>query len=388
MIINLIKNNSDDGIFTEKKYYLRKRNILCGLIKIRNNDVKYNFLSPSKFTFSIILLFILYKYKSYIIQSKNNNIYHEEKFDSYLDAFNKAKSFIDNNLKGKLINYKKIDSSKNPEIAAIIPCHNCKNYILRAVRSIQNQNILNLEIIIGNDFSNDGSLPLLEQLKKEDSRIRIINNKKNMGTLYTRSIGTLSSKGKYIFPVDSDDMVLDSNVFSSISKIADKGNFDLLIFNSIVTDLEPNVNSTKIYLHSRERNHKPNLVLFQPDLGYYPLVPNLNSSGFIYNEVLIFAKCIKSSIYKSALLKLGKNRFSRYMILGEDDIANNIIFNTANIAKFIPKYVYLHIERRGSISTRIMNPDKRLLNNLYILDVMIDFSKNVVKNKIILLYFN
>jgi len=224
----------------------------------------------------------------------------------------------------------------------------------------------------------------IEQLKKEDSRIILINNKKNMGTLYTRSIGTLSSKGDYIFPIDSDDMLLNSNVFSIIYKIVNKNYFDILIFNSIITDLEPDLSNTKIYKHHREKFHKPNLVLFQPDLGFYPIEPKENGRGFQYNEILIFAKCIKSIIYKKAINKLGKNKFSRYMILGEDDIAINIIFNTAKIAKFIPFYGYLHIERRGSVTNRGMSLADRLINHLYILDVMIDFSKNYVKNKIIL----
>jgi hypothetical protein len=65
-----------------------------------------------------------------------------------------------------------------------------------------------------------------------------------METLYTRSVGSLSAKGKYIFPIDSDDMLLDKDVFSTISNIADKGNFDLVVFNTIKSKLIPNVYST------------------------------------------------------------------------------------------------------------------------------------------------
>ena len=63
----------------------------------------------------------------------------------------------------------------------------------------QYYNNLNLvEIIIANDGSKDDSLETIQQLQKEEIRIRIINNKVNMGTLYTRSIATLSAKGRYI----------------------------------------------------------------------------------------------------------------------------------------------------------------------------------------------
>ena len=327
------------------------------------------------------------KYSFLKISNANiSTIYKEEKFESFYDAFNNAKNFINNNINGKLIKNINNSSSKNPKISAIIPCHNCKNYILKAVRSIQNQNFTDLEIIIGNDFSTDETLIFLDKLKQEDSRISIINNKKNMGTLYTRSIATLSSKGDYICPIDSDDMILDFNVFSRIYEISKKGKFDCLIFDSIVTDLFPNINTTKIYKNIFEKYHKPNLVLFQPELGYYPIVPTDSKLGFRQNEVLIYAKLIKSLIYKNALNKLGKNRFSRYMILGEDDIAIIIIFNTARIIKYIPLYGYLHIDRVDSVfnTKKNKNPDKRLIYDLYILDSMIVFSKEFVKNKQIL----
>ena len=98
---------------------------------------------------------------------------------------------------------------------------------MRAIRSVQNQDFQNFEIIIVNDASNDNSSLYLDELKKEESRLRIINNEKNMGTLYTRSIGSLSAKGKYIFPMDGDDMFLDRDVFTTIIKIAEKGNLIL-----------------------------------------------------------------------------------------------------------------------------------------------------------------
>ena len=267
---------------------------------------------------------------------------YNEKFFSYQKSYNSAKGFIENVLKKKQIKKNDFKKSKKPKISAIIPCHNCKNYVDNAILSIQNQNFSDFEIIIGNDFSTDESLLFLEEFKKNEARLKIINNNKNMGTLYTRSICTLFSKGKYIFPIDSDDMLLNFNVFSLVLKIADKGNFDIIIFNSIVSDLKPDINSTKIYTHRYEKSHKPNLVLSQPKLGYYPIISS-RKNYIWHNEVLIFAKCIKSKIYKKAINKLGKSRYSRFMVLGEDNISTYIIFNTANIAKYIPYYGYLHL---------------------------------------------
>jgi len=70
----------------------------------------------------------------------NKSIYNSDKIEPYNIAFNKGKKFIEYNIKGILINKEKIFLNKKPKISAVIPCHNCEKYILRAIRSIQNQN--------------------------------------------------------------------------------------------------------------------------------------------------------------------------------------------------------------------------------------------------------
>ena len=83
------------------------------------------------------------------------------------------------------------------------------------------------------DFSKDDTLSVLEKIQKEDSRIKIIKNKKNMGILYSRSIGALQSKGEYIMTLDHDDFILDEDVFDTSYKAAKNGDFDIISFLSI-----------------------------------------------------------------------------------------------------------------------------------------------------------
>ena len=276
---------------------------------------------------------------------------------------------------------------KKPKVSVVIPCCNCSKYILRSIRSIQNQNLSNFEIIISNDASDNNTLTIIKQLQKEDNRIRIINNKIYMGTLYTRSIGTLSAKGKYIFPLDSDDMILDEDVLSVLTKIAYKGNFDIIIFNSIYTDLKPDVNTTKIGATIYESSHKPNRVMFQPDLGIYIYNAKDKIDDLDINDILLHAKFIKTKIYQKALNKLGMERYSRFIISGEDDISCNIVFNTAQSAKIIAKYGYLYINNDGSTSKRQKDEAKTTRALLFILDSLIDFSLDLPKNKKVLVHF-
>ena len=285
------------------------------------------------------------------------------------------------------MNTEKVKLFENPNISIVIPCYNCKKFILRAIRSIQNQNFSNFEIVISNDGSTEDNLVFIEQLQKEENRIRIINNKINMGLLYTRCIGTLASKGKYILPMDSDDMFLDKDVFSVLLNIISKGNFDIIIYNSIFTNLKPDVYTTKIAPSYFDNKHKPNRILFQPDLGYYHITPSNNHEQLQFNDELIHGKFFKTKIYKIAINKLGKERYSRYMISGEDDLINNIIFNTAKSAKFISKYGYLYINNEESFSKQQNDKVQNVRNYLYLLDSLIDFTLNIPRNKRILVNF-
>ena len=112
-----------------------------------------------------------------------------------------------------------------------MPVFNSQNTIISSVRSIQNQNISDIEIILINDYSKDNSLKLIKNLQINDPRIKIINNKINKGTLYSRSIGVLISKGEFIFSLDNDDMFFNYDILDNIYNQAKIGNYDIVKFN-------------------------------------------------------------------------------------------------------------------------------------------------------------
>ena len=94
---------------------------------------------------------------------------------------------------------------KLPKISVFLPIYNKDKYIKRCIESIQRQGLKNIEIVAVNDNSNDETLNILIDYSKNDSRIKIVNNDKNHGLLYSRAMGILNSSGKYIMNVDPDD---------------------------------------------------------------------------------------------------------------------------------------------------------------------------------------
>ena len=112
------------------------------------------------------------------------------------ETLNDGRIFLDKCL--NLFNNNKYKLIGVPKASVIIPLYNCQETIIPAINSIQYQNMTQFEIILINDFSSDNTSYIVEKLQKNDHRIKIINNIRNMGTLYFRCIGALASRGEYI----------------------------------------------------------------------------------------------------------------------------------------------------------------------------------------------
>ncbi len=88
-----------------------------------------------------------------------------------------------------------------------VPMYNAQNTIRRCVESICGQSYPNLEILLLNDGSKDGTLAVCRELAAADARIRLID-KPNSGASDTRNQGLALARGEYIQFADSDDYLL------------------------------------------------------------------------------------------------------------------------------------------------------------------------------------
>lgn len=93
------------------------------------------------------------------------------------------------------------------KVSIIIPVYNTAKYLCECLNSIISQTFKNIEIIVVNDHSTDNSLQIINDYKKIDSRISIINLETNSGLSVARNTGIQTANGKYIIFVDSDDWI-------------------------------------------------------------------------------------------------------------------------------------------------------------------------------------
>ena len=93
------------------------------------------------------------------------------------------------------------------KISVIIPVFNREKTIERCLKSICNQTVQDLEIIVIDDGSQDATLDIVQQISSKDNRIRVIQNKKNSGAGFSRNRGLEVTNGNYISFIDSDDFL-------------------------------------------------------------------------------------------------------------------------------------------------------------------------------------
>ena len=180
-----------------------------------------------------------------------------------------------------------IKSSDHPKVSLIIPFFNDGVYLKRCLRSIQNQIIKEIEIIIIDDSSTDRySTELLRQYSQIDNRIKVIRNKKNIGKLYSYVLGILEASGEYIMLVSPTDMLLSNlEVLYEESKINNK---DINDFSYIQGPL---YNFEQIKLEDKEENGE-NIIqmIFSYKYGESHITNKLYNAQFLKSAVKYLEK--------------------------------------------------------------------------------------------------
>lgn len=151
--------------------------------------------------------------------------------------------------------------------------------------------------------------------QKEDKRIRIVKNKKNIAPLFSRSICALLAKGKYIIPLDSDDLFINENIFNICYNEAERNNIDILEFSGFKSESRildiTNTPEIPNYLQYKEYN----LTITQPELSSF-IYRKINNKIDKLIDGYLWGKCIKSEIYRKSLGTLGESIYKQKNFYG------------------------------------------------------------------------
>lgn len=159
-------------------------------------------------------------------------------------------------------------------ISIIVPVFNVKDYLDRCVESIVNQSYENIEVILVDDGSNDGSQDICDKWEERDSRISVYH-KSNGGASAARNLGLEKARGEFIGFVDSDDYI------------------DLDMYERLYADMNRDVDVVscgRVIIYPPEAHRKPKVH----DNTYKRLVfSNEEAMGALLNRQLSFSPCTK-----------------------------------------------------------------------------------------------
>lgn len=111
------------------------------------------------------------------------------------------------------------------KVSVIIYVKNTVNYIEQCIRSVMNQTLREIEILIVDGGSTDGSAEIIEKLREEDSRIRIFYNDASVGAQF--NLGLRKARGQYIGICEADDYIL-SEMYEKQYQIASENKLDVI----------------------------------------------------------------------------------------------------------------------------------------------------------------
>lgn len=119
----------------------------------------------------------------------------------------------------------------NKLVSVVIPVYNAEEYLKDCIDSIVNQTYNNMEIILVDDGSSDGSSKICDDYATLDSRVKVIHRAKDSdGPGEARNVGAASAKGEYLLFVDNDDWVSKTLVEKTVG-VAEKNDADVVLFH-------------------------------------------------------------------------------------------------------------------------------------------------------------
>lgn len=217
-------------------------------------------------------------------------------------------------------------------ISVIVPIYNVENYLCRSLNSIINQSFYDIEVILVDDGSTDGSGQICDDYCEKDNRIRVIHTENN-GLPKARNVGLLYAKGDYLLMVDGDD-VLHPHMIDTLWSLINNGDYDFsMCYGKRVWDVEAldkEIASTPLTPTSFE-------------LTRNSCMWNLFMGG---NNVEIQFHVAWNKLYKRELLD--NLLFSD--TADEDTEFNNRVFQRINKAIYTNVVYYYWIQRSDSIT--------------------------------------
>jgi GT2 family glycosyltransferase len=231
-----------------------------------------------------------------------------------------------------------------PLASILVPVYNCADYLERCLDSLCSQTYTNIEIVIVDDGSTDGSSAILDKYAAKDARFNIFT-RKNGGIASARNQLLDLAAGEYIAFVDSDDFVPGDYIEKLIAPLLERG-CDIAVCgyrNVIEEGYKPTYMNTAKVKHSG---------LVTRDVVFEEF-----SSNLAMNLGTLWAKLFKRSLFDGLRFRLG-------MLVCEDYFILTDVYLRARSVYILQDDMYAYFLRGASLSHVKMPTDTHYTNFL------------------------
>lgn len=223
----------------------------------------------------------------------------------------------------------------NYKISVIVAAYNIEQYISKCLDSIINQTYKNLEIIVVDDGSSDGTGRIADQYAKIDSRF-VVAHKENGGVSSARNRGIDIATGDYIGFVDGDDTI-------------EEDMYEMLINNAVKYDADISHCGYRIVEGDKE-------TLFYDSKKL--IIQNRKKGVLDLFDGTFIEPSLCNKIFKRKIV--GDIRLDESIKINEDLLFNVLLFNNSSKSIFEDKAKYNYMKRDGSATTSKINDVRRV----------------------------
>lgn len=238
-----------------------------------------------------------------------------------------------------------------PVVTIALPIYNVEKYLDRCIESLVNQTYKNLEIILVDDCSPDGSAQICDEWAERDARIKVIHKKVNEGQGIARNNAIDISKGEYICFFDSDDYIESDTAISALVEAAQREQAEIVVFGLKNIDSEGAVTARYVpKVGARTYCGREVQEEFLPEF----ISPDPNGSG----ERLFYMSSCLLMYSMEKIRETGWRYVSERTIISEDVFSLLNLFDTINTVTVVPEDYYCYCANDSTSFSRKYTPDR------------------------------
>ena len=219
-------------------------------------------------------------------------------------------------------------------ITIIVPVYNIEKYLSDCIESLVNQTYKNVEIILVDDGSKDGSVEICDRAALNDSRVKVLH-KQNGGLSSARNAGLKAATGDYIMFVDGDDY-LSLNAVEFLIDLIKENPVDLIQFDYLETEKE--------YSQNIDND------IFVPEI--------IANTKEMFEKLYAIGGAAASACTKFYKRELFKNLSFCEGIIHEDEYFTTRLLQNVKNVMYIGNKLYYYVMRQNSIVKSGFSPKR------------------------------